>query len=433
MKRTIWIGIDGAPYSFLRQAMDRGVLPNLKRFREHYYFGRMNAPFPDNSAVSWSSIITGTTPGEHGIFGFTDLIPGTYTLSFPNFRSLRQKPFWLFDESRRSIVINVPFTYPAAPLNGTLVAGFVAPDLLKASYPSSFGSFLRRENYRIDVDSKKAHKSRELFWEDLLAVHEKHVEVYRHLFTGEQWDNFMIVFTGTDRVGHFLWDACEDKAEPWYSRILEYYSRVDCELGWILENIDENDIVVCMSDHGMERIRTDVYLNTLLQKHGYLSLRESDRPNYTHITPDTKAFALEPSRIYLNMQGRYPNGSVANEQRDELIAELKRLFGGLEYDGKKVIRRVYTREQLYHGDAFERAPDIVLEQETGFSLRGSLGRPDVFATPGILTGVHRGTDAFFAANRDAETIEKIMGSVAATETIAPLVNSLQTEKYARAV
>ena len=433
MKRSIWIGIDGAPYSFLNQAMDRGVLPNLKRFRDEYYFGRMNAPLPDNSAVSWSSIITGTTPGEHGIYGFTDLIPGTYTLSFPNFKSLRQKPFWLSDESRRSVVVNVPFTYPAAPLNGELVAGFVAPDLLKASYPSSFGSWLGRENYRIDVDSRKAHKSRELFWEDLLSVHEKRVHVYRHLFTGEQWDNFMIVFTGSDRVGHFLWDACEDKIEPWYTRILEYYSRVDREIGWILERTNDTDIVVCMSDHGMERIRTEVYLNTVLQEHGYLSLREANRPSYTHLSPESKAFALEPSRIYLNMQGRYPTGSVSHEEREHLIQELSTLFSGLEYEGRKVIRGIHTRQQLYHGDAFERAPDIVLEQETGFSLRGSLGRPDIFAAPGILTGVHRGSDAFFAVNQDADTTGKFMGSVAATEKIAPLVHSLQAEEFARAV
>ena len=48
----------------------------MPRFREILAQGRMvpmHVTLPEISAVSWSSFMTGKNPGEHGIFGFTDL------------------------------------------------------------------------------------------------------------------------------------------------------------------------------------------------------------------------------------------------------------------------------------------------------------------------------------------------------------------------
>ena len=63
-------------------------MPNLEKLKQDGILKRMTVSIPDNSAVSWSSIMTGENPGEHGIFGFTDLIPNTYTLRFPNSNNL---------------------------------------------------------------------------------------------------------------------------------------------------------------------------------------------------------------------------------------------------------------------------------------------------------------------------------------------------------
>ncbi len=424
MARAIWIGVDGMPHSFLQEAIAQGRMPNFARFASDYYLGRMNAPLPDNSAVSWSSIITGTTPGEHGIFGFTDLIPNTYTLRFPNFSNLRRPPFWNTPQ-QRSIVINVPFTYPAAALEGKLVSGFVSPDLQKAAWPSDFYEWLREKEYRIDVDNKKAYKSRELFLKDLFSVHEKRVETYRTLFQREQWDNFMIVFTGSDRLGHFMWDIYEQKQEPYYSRFMEYFGEIDAQLGWILERVEKDDVVISMSDHGMERIHREVFLNTALEQAGYLSLEEGKPKKYTSITANTKAFVLEPSRVYLNMEGRYPAGSVRDQDREMLLQELTALFKSLTYDGRPVVRDAYTKEQLYHGDCYDDAPDIVLVQEPGFSLRGSLGKQELTAEPGMLTGMHKGSDSYVAVNRDFDTVDSILGETVVTEKLVPLVESLR--------
>jgi predicted AlkP superfamily phosphohydrolase/phosphomutase len=94
------------------------------------------------SSVSWTSFATGVNPGEHGIFGFTDLQPQDYSsisqmprcqgLSLREIlgRRIEQLPLAkIFGESRSPASIHhlqSPHTYPASPMNGTLVSGFVA-------------------------------------------------------------------------------------------------------------------------------------------------------------------------------------------------------------------------------------------------------------------------------------------------------------------
>jgi len=70
----------------------------------------MASSIPEISSVAWSPIITGANPGEHGIYGFTDVAPDSYRLSFPNFNNLQVPPFWMDKSYGKSVIINVPFS-----------------------------------------------------------------------------------------------------------------------------------------------------------------------------------------------------------------------------------------------------------------------------------------------------------------------------------
>jgi len=166
MGKTVIIGLDGVPYHLIDNLSDKGVMPNFKNLKDKGIFKEMESAIPEISSVSWSSIITGVNPGEHGIFGFMDMIPGTYTMSFPNFNSIKASAFWQTMDGTHAI-INVPSTYPAKPMNGFHVAGFVALDLENAVYPQKYIPMLEDLDYRIDVDSEKGHSSKELFFKDL--------------------------------------------------------------------------------------------------------------------------------------------------------------------------------------------------------------------------------------------------------------------------
>ena len=123
--KAVVVGLDGVPHKLLVDFMARGILPNLARITARGNLRRMEVTVPEISAVSWPSFMTGVDPGEHGIFGFTEVVPGSYQQTFPNYGSLKAPTIWdrLEKQGKRSVVINQPGTYPARRLSGALVSG----------------------------------------------------------------------------------------------------------------------------------------------------------------------------------------------------------------------------------------------------------------------------------------------------------------------
>jgi len=313
--RRIIIGLDGVPYRLIKDLTESGGMPNMSRMSQEGILRRMSSTIPEVSSVAWSSIITGANPGQHGIYGFTDVSLGSYRLSFPNFNSLKVPPFWKDKSYGKSVIINVPFTYPAACLNGVLIAGFVALDLNKAVYPQSLVEKLKQLDYRIDVDSKKAHQSMELFLRDLNKTLESRITVYEYLWDEINWDTFMLAFTGTDRLSHFLWNAYEDESHRFHSDFLDYFRRIDDVLSDINKRLEDGDVLLILSDHGFERLEKSINVNFHLKDYGLLKLRNEPAKSINDIKEGTVAFALDPGRIYINMENEYPRGSVKKSDK----------------------------------------------------------------------------------------------------------------------
>ncbi|MEF8874940.1 MAG: alkaline phosphatase family protein, partial [Candidatus Thermoplasmatota archaeon] len=307
--KTIIIGIDGVPYDLIKELANKGEMPNFADLIEQGYFSKMHAAIPEVSNVNWSSIVTGKNPGEHGVFGFTELIQGTYTVSFPDRRALKTEPFWAENKDKRYMILNVPAMYPAEEINGVYVSGFVSPDFEKAIYPDSALEYLKDIDYKVDVDSEKAHKSYRLFLHNLFDTLEKRKKAAEH-FWEEKWDVFTLVFTGSDRLEHFLINAYYDEDHEYHDRFIEYFRQVDEIIGDITEKMDQNDRLIMMSDHGMEKIKKNVNVNAVLENHDLLTLGDEPEERYKNIEEGTKAFALDPGRIYLNRKDRYPKGEV---------------------------------------------------------------------------------------------------------------------------
>lgn len=390
--RLILLGIDGASYAMIQKLATEGTLPNLQRLIQGGALKRMQSSIPEVSPVAWHSIITGGNPAEHGTFGFTDLAPGTYRTIFNGLPTLKMAPFWEQEGAGRSVILNVPFTYPARPLNGVHIAGYVALDLAKATYPPDLVPELERLGYRVDVDSRKAHQSLTLFLKDLDKTLDARIAVYRHLWEHEDWQTLMLVVTGTDRLSHFLWDAYLDPAHRYHDAFIEYFQRVDAVVGEIADRMQEQDVLVMVSDHGFESAERSVYVNAVLRQAGLLRF-ETERPkNLKAIAPSAKAFALEPSRIYLHAQGKYPKGAVTAAEKAELVEDIITVFRELRFEGRRVIRRVFRKEEIYHGPEMARAPDVVLLAAPGFDLRSGLKSKQIFGEE-IFTGKHARDEA----------------------------------------
>jgi predicted AlkP superfamily phosphohydrolase/phosphomutase len=396
--RNIILGIDGIPYELMNRLSDKEIMPNFKDLKKSFSFKELESSIPHISSVSWSSIITGENPGEHGIFGFSELIPNTYSLCFPNFNALRKKAFWHQNPNKKHIIINVPATYPAKKLNGIHIAGFVALDIEKAIYPNKYYSILKELNYVIDIDSSLAHKqSKDVLFDELLRVLKIRKKTYQYFWDHIKWNNFMVVITSTDRFGHFLWDTYQDSKNKLHIRCLDFFRKIDDFIGDIKNKLEENDNFIILSDHGMEQADVDMNLNTFLKYEGFLKLSENQR-NYNRITKGTKAFVLDPGRVYLNKKGKYPNGSVSKSEEKNLMEQLKTSFYDLKYKKRRVIKNIFEKNEIYNGPYIDKAPDLVILENSNFCPKGAIGKKNIFEKSDF-PGMHN-KSAFLLYNND---------------------------------
>lgn len=384
--KKVILGIDGVPFHLIDDLSNSGDMPNFKAIKNDGHFSKMHSAVPEVSNVNWSSIVTGKNPGEHGIYGFTELIQGTYTVSFPDRRALKSPPFWKDDG--RYVIINVPAMYPADDINGVMVSGFVSPELERAVTPDSALKYLKSIDYQVDVDSEKAHKSYRLFMDNLFKTLDKREKALDH-FWEERWDVFMFVFTGSDRLEHFLWNAYEDPSHEYHDKFVKYFKEFDRILGKVLDRMNGDDELIMLSDHGMGPIKTNVNVNKILEDNGLLHLGPKPEERYKNIQEGTKAFALDPGRIYLNHEHRYPRG----EDIGPILEDIVELFQNLRYQGQKVIKTVHRKEDIYHGEQIDKAPDIVLTPNRGFNLKGSVKYDKLFDND-VFQGMHTADDAF---------------------------------------
>jgi len=409
--RNVILGIDGIPFELMNSLSNRGIMPNFKELKNSYYFKEMKSSIPHISSVSWSSIITGKNPGEHGIFGFSELIPGTYSLSYPNFNALKSKAFWHQQNEKKHVIINVPATYPAKILNGIHIAGFVALDLEKAVYPKTCIPSLKQLDYVIDIDSSLAHKqSKDILFDELMKVLEIRKKTYQFFWNKLNWDNYMVVITSSDRFGHFLWNTYADSDNKWHSRALRFFQKIDAFIGDIKDKLKENDNFIILSDHGMEETKQNMNLNTYLEQEGFLKLSDKHK-NYNRITKGTKAFVLDPGRIYLNKKGLYPNGSISKLEEKDVIEDLKNILYDLKFQNQKVIKIVHEKNEIYNGTHIDKAPDLVVIENSGFRPKGGIGKNIIFEKDN-LSGMHNDSAFLFInkeINLESPKVQDIVG------------------------
>ncbi len=395
--RVAVIGLDGSPYTLIKKLTGNGVMPNLNSLIGERNFYQMDTTIPEISSVAWSTFMTGKNSGEHGIFGFTELVPRTYKLRFPNSSDLKSHPIWddLKKVGKRTVVINLPGTYPAKPMSGVLIAGFVALRIEKASYPEEIIPYLKSINYRIDVDTLKARENKDFLIKDLFETLEIRKQAMLHFWEKEKWDLFIGVITGTDRLQHFMMDDFFDETSNYHQSFLDYYNLIDSKIiKDIRERIDDSIKLVILSDHGFTKIDKEVYLNRWLVEEGYLRFKNEHPDSIEDIAEGSRAFVMDPGRIYINQKGKYPFGSVSSgDEHNGLVDELKEKLDKVEYKGKNVIKRILKRDEIYTGPYAENGPDLVAQSNYGFDLKGTVKSKEVFGNS-FLTGMHTQDDAF---------------------------------------
>jgi len=374
--RLIIIGLDCADPAL---ALDlwRGDLPNLRHLLEGGISGRLESCHPPITVPAWSCMLSGRDPGELGVYGFRNRSGRTYEgLSIATSRSISEKRLWqyLSDEGRRCAILGVPGTYPTSPLNGLMVSCFLAPSNASAyTWPMELRDEIEREagGYIIDVrDFRTEDKGRLLA--QIREMTGKRFRVARRLLAQEPWDLFAMVEMGTDRIHHGFWrffDRNHRLYEPgnrYESVIHDYYVEVDAEIGRLLDGAGDASVLV-VSDHGARRMEGGVRINQWLIREGYLGLREMPGKSVKFQVENVDWMATRAwgdggyyGRIFLNVQGREPQGVVKPAQfealRDEIAAKLEAMT---DHRDRPMGTRVLRPEKIYRAVRGV-APDLLV-------------------------------------------------------------------------
>ncbi len=312
-KRVMVIGLDGATWDVLDRWILDGTLPNLARLRGEGSWGVLRSTIPPITAAAWSTFMTGKRPSKHGVFHFINLFGSDREGNgngadngngeLVSARSLKSPTLWdiLGHHDRKVLLINIPLTYPPRPVNGTMVTGLLTPRNAPVfTYPAELSKQIT--DYKIDLD-RFVDKTPfvdvidgEIVVPTLTLVDEfrdmleKRARVTYSLMDSQPWDFMMVVFMGTDRMGHYLWEyqsgrACKDpEAEAICRAVREYYVRLDEIVGELVAKAGDEAPTIIMSDHGMGPKHTKrVHLNNWLLEHGWLA---ASRPVNKITNPD---------------------------------------------------------------------------------------------------------------------------------------------------
>ena len=196
-------------------------------------------------------------------------------------------------------------------------------------------------------------------------------------------------------------DAIEDESHKYHSAFKDFYRRIDAFLGQIAERLGDETLLI-MSDHGFTPIKQQVYLNRWLEDHGYLKLKENAR-SIEEIADGSRAFALDPGRVYINLKGKYPNGTVESADRETLIQEIKQGLSEISDNSIPVMKRIYERDELFSGPLINQAPDLCAQSIYGYDLKGAVNKASLMDRE-IFTGMHTQDDSTLFINSPANVL-----------------------------
>lgn len=255
------------------------------------------------------------------------------------------------------------------------------------------------------------------------AVREK-ATTAKYLMQNKPWDCMMILFGESDGVGHHFWKYCDpdsplftDEGGELRESIFKVYKELDDQLAELKELLPEDTTMLMMSDHGFGGVSNCVlYPNCWLNEVDMLKFRgggaawksrmlQALKLRAVMFLPlkvkrlifrklsgqvgnleswvrfgmidwsNTKAYFEENPyypAMWINLKGRQPGGIVEpGEEYEKVRTELIEKLEDWTHPetGEKLVLKAYRREEVYHGDALDLAPDIVIHwnEHQGYS------------------------------------------------------------------
>jgi len=410
IKKILVIGFDGAAWKLIESWSKQGKLKNFEKIMNEGVYGKLKSTIPPISPPAWASMITGVNPGKHGVFDFferTDVKGGEKRDHPISSKSIKAKKLWEYmdEDNKRSIIVNFPLMYPPEKINGITISGFITPNRKTFTYPESLSKELENKGYEVEINEddlfKLLHSDKEKLFRRFIKIMDKRTEITMDLMNKYDWEFFMVVFGESDRIQHYFFDN--------EMLLFECYKKLDDIVGKFIEVVDDDALILIVSDHGFTRIYKYFYINTWFKNRGLLFLEEANpgkklltkiglsRDKIISLLEKMRAKKLIefiPGKIgrlipdsilrlsevdmsktkahcvsaygYVDVDIPMSNGEEYEALRNYIIKELYKVRD--PENGNRVIERVFKKEDLYFGPYVSTAPDLVIKTEEPYFL-----------------------------------------------------------------
>src|ERR1017187_5659989 len=188
------------------------------------------------------------------------------------------------------------------------------------------------------------------------------------------------VFDTTDRVQHMFWryleedhPAARDVPHSQHPKVIEdLYQRMDRLIGRVMEKIDDDTLLMVISDHGFKSFNRCMNLNAWLHQNGYLTLKDGKTESGDWFEDvdwsRTRAYTMGLNGLYVNIKGREKQGIVDSTEVDALKDELREKLDQLidPSSGKVGVTGVFVTDEFYRGPYSENAPDLLVGYGAGY-------------------------------------------------------------------
>ena len=364
-RKMIVLGLDGAPPELIFEKY-REELPHIQRLLQNGIWGKLQSCHPPITVPAWSAMMASQDPGQLGCYGFRNRRDHSYApMHVATSGAVKAPRVWdvLSQAGKQVVVIGVPQTYPVNRVNGVMVSCFLAPSTQNSyTYPESIRSEIAAVagEYMPDVGNFRTNGKAGLL-EQIYAMTAKRFKLVRHFMREKPWDFFMFVEMGTDRLQHGFWKF-SDPTDPLYAAdgrfvnaLRDYYRYVDEEIGTVLDLLDDDTIVVLLSDHGAKKMAGGVCLNEWLIANGYLVLKNPPnevKPLQQCEIDWAKTMAWADGgyygRLFLNVKNREPQGIIALDDYDHRLSDLAAQIAAIpDHRGQSMATKVFAPAQLY--------------------------------------------------------------------------------------
>jgi predicted AlkP superfamily phosphohydrolase/phosphomutase len=436
--RAIFIGLDGATFTLLDPLMEQGVMPQLQALVARGARAELRSVVPPLTPPAWTSLATGRSPGQHGIFDFFQLAaPGSTRIQLATANDLRCETVWAMANRAglRTTVLNFPVMFPPPPLDGHVIAGWMPWRQLRLGcHPPEIYDWLRAlpdfDPRELAMDMALEARATEGCAEDELAEWvELHIRrdqqwlaVLRHLMHHDPSDVVAILFDGPDKIQHLCWRFLDPALWPAAptaqelairERCYAYFGQLDRTIGALVEAAGPQATIIVASDHGFGATTEVFCINAWLEQAGYLRWRSTEpfggaqgtlgmnrlaRHTQAIDWEHTSAYAATPTSNGVHIVRAAPGQpGVAEVDYARFRAELAaRLLAFRDpASGEPVVTRIWTREEVFVGPAQLLAPDLTLALRDG-GLVSILPSAQVLMPRPHPEGTHRPLGVFLA-------------------------------------